>query len=139
MNYYFDRPIGKAQEEGMKQMIEDGDFRALKEFVNSNVQRIHIGKSSFGKAFLFQARRPSQWCESEANVPWEMSLESVKDFLRNSGVTILDEYGKEYSFQSFWEKVEGEIFVGWGREAVHDGEHFVIDDNNVAWCLDWFT
>lgn len=93
---------------------------------------IHIGKSSFGWRFLFQAQNDNY---REPPVVWK-NYEEVKDWLYKHTVVdkdfvIMNEYDEVVSFNEFFELVEAKQ-----EERIHDEHASVIEGYRFE--TDWF-
>ena len=91
----------------------------------------------------------------EAQVPWEDNLASLKKYLNRSDVQIVDEYGKEFTPEQFWNEEVGEsLRVHSTEEQVYDSletyyyrhpekrTYFDTKEkvkNGVRWTYCWFS
>lgn len=93
---YYARVIPK--EENMKRvhrMIDDyltGNLLEIdNDILKDAVQKIHLGKNSYGWQFIWQAN-PKYYQDN---------LDSIKDFLSRKDVIIYNEYGERYTVDEF--------------------------------------
>lgn len=94
-NYYAVRIMDGDEKELAKELIENDQYEVLIDLINEKYSKIHIGKKSYGWKFLFNYHNGRYY---------EATKRSLNDFL--SCHSIIDEYGKEISLESFWRIVE---------------------------------
>jgi len=95
-NYYARGKITKAQILEILEKHSDMEFlNGINNLIEDN-EGLHIGKTSAGWTFSFQAH----------NTPHLKSFSEWMVFLKNSNITIYDEYGHIRTFSEFKEMVE---------------------------------
>lgn len=86
---------------------------------------LHIGKSSFGWTFTFQAHED------------EVTIKSYKEwleFLSNKEIKIFDEYGKEISLKEFKEMIENKTKEKHNHAKEYPEGSFLDEDgNSFSW------
>lgn len=148
-NFYARRIPTEEEWNAIQKAAEERQLEKVKELAAKANRRYHIGKRSAGWAFLFQAREECSF-EDESNVPWEDSLDSLKEYLSRPDVEIEDEYGDKYTFAAFWDEIAPWLEVKdgyWSLETYYrdnpdkrpfynDGSEKVKDGHR--WCSVWF-
>ena len=109
-NFYAKHIPTQEEYDAMQKALINKQLDKLQELITKATIQYHIGKRSYGWAFNFQAKEePRQyWNNEEAQVPWEDNLDSLKEYLNRSDVQIIDEYGKEFTPEQFWNEEIGE-------------------------------
>lgn len=74
----------------------------MKKILDSFAIKYHIGKQSLGWQFMFES------CSGPFH--WDFNLNSIKQVLSRSNIQIIDEYGKEYSYKEFFEKISPGLY-----------------------------
>lgn len=114
-NFYYIRKIEDSDREELNERIDEvkrilnetDNARELKQYLSAmldyieydmKMNTIHIGKRSSGWQFLFNHNDFEYY---------EPTLESIKAFLNRPGGKIIDEYGKEYTADEFWNNEVG--------------------------------
>jgi hypothetical protein len=92
-NFYGRRKRSTIAKMEIIEAVVQNNFEEAARLVNLQVKKQHIGKSSAGWKFLFNKMNDAASC-----------IEGYKDYLKQ--FYIEDEYGTEYTFEEFWEKVE---------------------------------
>ena len=94
-NYYVKRKPTLAEKDNISNLIESGLFKkASKELQQFPFEPIHLGKSSGGWRFLFNANEFRYYHD----------LDSLFKFLQT--VSIIDEYDQEWTYQELMELVD---------------------------------
>ena len=110
-NYYAIPKVDEATKIKMHEAIDRNDFDAVKRMTPETV---HIGKSSFGWAFIFNHHN------------WEhfgKELLFIKGFLNEC--QIVNEYGDQITHDGFWELVENKKDLKTGTYCeIHFGHAF---------------
>lgn len=98
-NYYIIRKANRETKEKFHEMIEKEQFEELQNelYVFDKKSKIHIGKSSYGWKFLFDANDFKYYDKNE---------ESVWKWLKDNENDLYNEYGEKVSFDDFKEMVE---------------------------------
>ena len=95
-NYYLKKKKKKRNiKEEISKIIDNEDISSLKEYVEELYQKtnIHIGKKSYGWKFLFNAND----CKY-----YNLTKESIINFIKENDSIIMDEYGREISIDDFF-------------------------------------
>lgn len=105
-NFYAHIKPSKEQHEEMVKLLNQKQYEQLKEMINDVMVKYHIGKRSYGWQFLFSPHKSKNAWEQE--MPWENTLQSIKDFLAREDVEICDEYGTQFTPEQFWDEEIGD-------------------------------
>jgi len=152
-NFYL-KHIPTAQEyEAMQESLQAKELEKLQEQIQEAMRKYHIGKRSFGWAFLFQAKSPGyNYDENDVSkAPWEANIESLKSFVNDTEhYQIVNEYGETFTPEQFWDEEVGEALTvhdkylshaEWNvlhpTEAIHDSNEWV--DKKIRWCNCYFA
>lgn len=96
-NFYYKIPLKKREIEELKDCItEDPSLRELKDCIYMITENrvIHLGKRSYGWQFLW---------DFHSGDHYEANLNSIKEFLKNSGGYIVNEYDEKFTIEQFFE------------------------------------
>lgn len=96
-NYYAVKKVSNEKKKLMIELLMEDKYDDFDELYNSELKKIHIGKSSCGWKFLFNYNHFKFY---------EPTKESINNFLSSEDVTIYDEYGDKISVDKFWEMVD---------------------------------
>lgn len=96
-NYYRRRIATETEKNDIKSLIDKNLIEEAALMINNINQEIHICKCSYGWKTLWD----HNWCEY-----YDMSESSLKKFLSEPYTYIVDEYGKKYSFEEFWNMIK---------------------------------
>lgn len=96
-NYYAVKKVSNEKKKLMIELLMEDKYDDFDELYNSELKKIHIGKSSCGWKFLFNYNHFKFY---------EPTKESINNFLSNEDVTIYNEYGDKISIDKFWEMVD---------------------------------
>lgn len=118
-NYYAIKKISELEKEDIIKAIRDDNYSVAIDLIPD---KIHVGKSSAGWAFLFDH---NNWMYFDKN------KESVNNFL--SECKIFDEYGSQCNLNDFWKMVHNKSKLG--KETQY-GE--IIDGLNFSFSTDFF-
>lgn len=146
----------------LEEILKSRDIDAIEEQINklkkvSKIPEWHIGKRSYGWAFLFQAKEyiTEGYCYSddelyESQVPWKDNIESLKKFISREDIQITNEYDEHFTFDQFWnEEIKDWLYVDdehLSHETYHKKhpEEMYYHNNyekvkdNIRWCYCWF-
>lgn len=93
-NVYIKKKMTKEQKEHLHKLVDLEDTMGIKDFIDSNPQKIHLGKCSYGWVFSFEEHLDL----------YSDTRESINAYISNQDVQIVDEYGEIYTPQQFWKK-----------------------------------
>lgn len=96
-NYYAVKKLPNSIKGKICDLIENDLYEEANELFNTNYEKIHIGKQSCGWKFLFNYNHFKYY---------DLTKESINNFLRNDEIIFFDEYGKVINVDNFWEMVE---------------------------------
>lgn len=136
-NFYYIRKIEDSDKEELNKRLDDvkrilnddgnprelrGSVSYLLDYIEYDMKKtsIHIGKRSCGWQFLFNHN------DFEFYGP---TLESIKAFLNNPDGKIIDEYGKEYTADEFWNEEVGERLYYKKGEYINCEEYYSKPEN----------
>lgn len=131
-NFYYKIPIKKEDIEKLHKMVnklENAiDFYQIKDKLNKleRNSNIHLGKRSAGWQFIWDYHRKKFY---------DTNLESIKNFLENSGGIIEDEYHNKYTIDEFFNDeityclYKGEKTSYCNEFLSEDGLRFSEDEN----------
>ena len=95
-NFYYIIPISESKQQELKDMITSKpDFYDLKNEIELVERRhkIHLGKRSYGWQFLW---------DYHGGKFFEDNLQSIQEYLKNSGGEIQDECGEKITVENFF-------------------------------------
>ena len=93
-NYYRRGKLTKEQKNRFKEAIDKNDYKTVEELFNE-YKEVHIGKSSYGWKFLWDANFFNYF---------EPNKESIYKWLKEG--EIVDEYGEPYTYEEFINYIE---------------------------------
>ena len=96
-NYYAVKKLPNSIKGKICDLIENDLYEEANELFNTNYEKIHIGKQSCGWKFLFNYNHFKYY---------DLTKESINNFLRNDEIIFFDEYGRIINVDNFWEMVE---------------------------------
>ena len=96
-NYYAVKKLPNSIKGKICDLIENDLYEEANELFNTNYEKIHIGKQSCGWKFLFNYNHFKYY---------DLTKESINNFLRNDEIIFFDEYGRVINVDNFWEMVE---------------------------------
>lgn len=96
-NYYAVKKLPNSIKGKICDLIENDLYEEANELFNTNYEKIHIGKQSCGWKFLFNYNHFKYY---------DLTKESINNFLRNDEIIFFDEYGRVIDVDNFWEMVE---------------------------------
>lgn len=99
--------------------IGDWEFQGQLEAL---IDKKHLGKSSCGWQFLWA---PNRECYAE-------NLKSIKTYLSEPNIRIMDEYGDTYTFDQFFEEIGCKLYYKEGEYT--DGYHYDIESKNYSYA-----
>ena len=103
-NFFLRKKLNQEQKNQVICVVENDQYMDAREMLPEN---IHIGKRSCGWKFLWDVH---------FFYNYEPNIESLQNWLK-SGI-IIDEYGKEFSFDEFWnDELEGWLDKGYDSET----------------------
>lgn len=98
-NYYYVIKADELIKDTIISAIDSQNYYLASRLTNDllSENNIHIGKSSFGWKFIFDANQNKYYLPNR---------ESIDNFLRTKGGVLKDEYGREISLDEFWKIVD---------------------------------
>lgn len=96
-NYYAVKKLPNSIKGKICDLIENDLYEEANELFEINYEKIHIGKQSCGWKFLFNYNHFKYY---------DLTKESINNFLRNDEIIFFDEYGRVVNIDNFWEMVE---------------------------------
>lgn len=96
-NFYAYKKLKKAQKDKILQSLENDEYDSVVFDINQMVNKVHIGKQSFGWKFLFNPNSFKYY---------EPTMKSIDIFLRGEDILLEDEYGRKIDVGEFWNIVE---------------------------------
>lgn len=96
-NYYAVKKLPNSIKGKICDLIENDLYEEANELFETNYEKIHIGKQSCGWKFLFNYNHFKYY---------DLTKESINNFLRNEEIIFFDEYGRVINVDNFWEMVE---------------------------------
>ena len=96
-NYYAVKKLPNSIKGKICDLIENDLYEEANELFNTNYEKIHIGKQSCGWKFLLNYNHFKYY---------DLTKESINNFLRNDEIIFFDEYGRVIDVDNFWEMVE---------------------------------
>lgn len=96
-NYYAVKKLPNSIKGKICDLIENDLYEEANELFETNYEKIHIGKQSCGWKFLFNYNHFKYY---------DLTKESINNFLRNDEIIFFDEYGRVINVDNFWEMVE---------------------------------
>lgn len=96
-NYYAVKKLSNDKKKEMILLLENDKYDDFDKLYNSEIKKIHLGKSSCGWKFLFNYNHFNFY---------QPTRESINEFLINNDITIYDEYGGKITVDKFWEMVD---------------------------------
>lgn len=112
----------------MQEALTNKQLDRLQELIDQAQHRYHLGKRSGGWQFMFVPHTNKR--TGEIISPWEDNLASIKEYLSREDVKIIDEYGEEYTCESFFEEIKDILYHG---EHAINGYDQVDDVNSRVW------
>lgn len=110
-NYYIRRQLSQNEKYTIIQSIVNDDYEKAKIIINQKDSEVHIGKRSAGWKFLWNVNKFKYFHPNK---------ESFIKFLKTYG-QIFDEYGREYSFEEFWNNEVGEfLYTGLDLKSYYE-------------------
>lgn len=104
-NFYAKHIPTEQEYKEMQYALKKHQFERLQNLLEASRKEYHIGKRSCGWQFLFQAQG-----NDTGDVPWDNNLESIKAFLSRSDIEIVDEYGKGFTWEEFFEEIKDSLY-----------------------------
>lgn len=96
-NYYAVRKLPNSIKGKIYDLIENNQYEEAKDLFETNYEKIHIGKQSYGWKFLFNYNNFKYY---------ELNRKSIDDFLRNDDIMFINEYNEIINIDDFWEMVD---------------------------------
>lgn len=106
-NFYAVVDAPESAHKQMEQLLSSKRYNELRKILEDSVKEYHIGKRSGGWQFLFSPHKSKDGYGPE--MPWENTLQSIKDFLSRPDVHIFSEYDIDTYIlpDDFWNKEVG--------------------------------
>ena len=118
-NFYFRKKISEKDKQNLIEQISRDNWEEARDLFDKITNKIHIGKRSYGWQFLWNANRFEYF---------DPNIESLQNWLK-SGI-IEDEYGKEFTFDEFWnDEIKDFLYEGYNLE-----KHYSESGNNWYGC-----
>ena len=117
-NFYAQQMPTPEETEKIKQLVSEGNYLELKEYLEDVTKNYHIGKRSGGWQFIFAI-------QDDGPMPWGDTLEDIKKYLSRDDVKIMDEYGESFTPEQFWNEEVGDSLY-------NDPEKFIDLDQYYA-------
>jgi len=96
-NYYAVRKLPNSIKGKICDLIENDLYDEANELFETNYEKVHIGKQSYGWKFLFNYNHFKYY---------DLNRKSIDKFLRNEDIILYNEYGEVINVDDFWEIVE---------------------------------
>ena len=107
-NFYAVHVPSEQEYKEMESTLAAKQLEKLQELLDEAKHKYHIGKRSCGWQFMFVPHISKR--TGEIISPWEDTLASIKEYLSRDDVRIVDEYGEEYTCESFFEEIKGILY-----------------------------
>lgn len=105
---------------GIDYALDDFEHE-VRDCINQNIIKIHLGKRSFGWQFLWNYHGGRYY---------SANFEDIKSFISNPDYEIIDEYGRIFTVEQFLNEEIGPSLYN-GKNGLEDGpnSYFFISDN----------
>lgn len=113
-NYYAVKKLSDDVKEKIIKSLSEDKYEEARNELDINYRKIHIGKSSYGWKFLFNYNHFQYY---------DLTRESINDFISSSDITLYDEYGGVISADDFWEMVESK------KDGLDNRKYYEKSDN----------
>lgn len=113
-NFYAVKRLPRSIKGKICEMIENDRYGEAEDLFQTNYQKVHIGKLSYGWKFLFNYNHFKYY---------ELNRESIDSFLRNKEITLYDEYNRVIPIDEFW------LMVDKNQNKIDNKEYYKNTDN----------